>query len=246
MTREKIEIDGVIFDLGSTLLEYENSPWDEINAKCVDAGYEFLKEEGYRLPSKEQFYNLQMEIRQKYRERADQSLAEWSLIDALYELIEALHIKGSYGMTQSFYDVWYKPIADQITIFDDTQSTLKAIQESGKKIGLVSNTIFPREFHHADLARFDLHKYFDFQIYSSAFGWRKPDPKIYKKATAEMNLPANRILFVGDRFLEDIKGPRDFGMKAILKYRENREYPDPFPDDLTVVGSLSELLDNLI
>ena len=33
-----------------------------------------------------------------------------------------------------------------------------------------------------------------------------------------------RAIFVGDRMLEDIAGPKSLGMKAILKFDDRRDY----------------------
>jgi hypothetical protein len=39
-----------------------------------------------------------------------------------------------------------------------------------------------------------------------------------------------------------VKGPQEAGLQAVLKYREGREYPDPLPENVIVVQSLTEFI----
>ncbi len=246
MTEKKFDIDGVIFDLGSTLLEYETIPWDELNKKCMEAGYRFLIEEGYAVPTREKFWEKQLEIRTRYRDKAAKTLKEWSLRDALHELLGAVQIDGGDSLADRFFEAFYKPVSRQLTLFADTHSVLAKIKNAGKKIGLVSNTIFPEEYHRNELKKYGLAEYFDFEIFSVTFGYRKPHPLIYRRAVELAGIVPEKLLFVGDRFIEDYQGPVDNGLNAVLKYREGREYPEPLPKSIPIVNSLTELLPYII
>jgi HAD superfamily hydrolase (TIGR01549 family) len=239
---KKLDIDGVIFDLGSTILEYETIPWSVLDVNCFDSGYEFLKKSGAKLPHVQTLWNKFIEIRQNYRNVAAASLREWSIIRAIGDLLKAFNIHDGKSIAGSFFDAYYAPISKQLTLFADAHSVLDELKSRGMRTGLVSNTIFPEECHLKELNRFNLIGQFDFLIFSVTFGYRKPHPSIYQRAIELMEAPPERLLFVGDRFLEDVHGPRQSGMSAILKYREGREYPDPLPDGLTVIESLTELL----
>ena len=39
----KPKLKGIFFDMGSTLIEFENSTWDVLNQRCAREGYDFLK-----------------------------------------------------------------------------------------------------------------------------------------------------------------------------------------------------------
>jgi len=92
------------------------------------------------------------------------------------------------------------------------------------------------------LKRYGLLDYFDFTIFSVEFGYRKPHPSIYARAIELIDSPPEKLFFVGDRYIEDCAGPKKSGLTPILKYREGREYPDPLPEDLIVVKTLSEII----
>nr|MBN2276220.1 HAD family hydrolase [candidate division Zixibacteria bacterium] len=235
------EIKGVLFDLGSTLLEYETIPWEELNIRCFDAGYSFLVKDGIDVPPRDVFWEKHLEIRQNYRKYAADTLREWNVVDALNELLKSVGINGEKSLAEIFFRAFYQPISRQLSLFADSQHILRELKQRGFKIGLVSNTIFPADYHLDELKKYGLLPYFDFTIFSSSFGFRKPHPSIYQHALKLIDLPPENLVFVGDRYQEDCLGPQKMGIRPILKYREGRDYPDPLPSDLTVIKSLSEL-----
>ena len=56
----KFDVDGVLFDMGSTLLEYETIPWSVLNVNCLDAAYKFLEDGGYDLPPVDRFWSVRL------------------------------------------------------------------------------------------------------------------------------------------------------------------------------------------
>jgi putative hydrolase of the HAD superfamily len=237
----KYQIDGIIFDLGSTLIEYENIPWEVLNLKCLESGYSFLMENIGKPSDFEGFRNNYIAIRNDFRTYAVSTLREWTITDAIYQLLLLSGLEDGYKLTGEFFHAYYQPVAEQLTIFNDTISVLEALKSSGKKIGLLSNTIFPEKYHQDELERFGIKEYFDFTIFSSSFGYRKPHPLIYDRAVSLMKLDKESLLFIGDRYIEDFWGPRQFGLKAILKYREGRDYPKSVNQGIPIIKNLSEI-----
>jgi HAD superfamily hydrolase (TIGR01509 family) len=86
----------------------------------------------------------------------------------------------------------------------------------GARIGLVSNTVIQPEVIDHFLEEWRLLAQFDFRIYSSSAGWRKPHPAIYAFALAEAGVRAEEAVFIGDRVIEDVRAPKRLGMRAIL------------------------------
>jgi putative hydrolase of the HAD superfamily len=238
----KFDVDAVIFDLGSTLLEYENIPWVTLNLNCLKNGYEFLKGKGLHVPPMEEFTNTYMKIRDHFREKSAATLREYVVTEPIKILLETTVSDGDVGMAERFFDAYYKPVSSQLSIFADTVTVLNEIKNKDKIIGLVSNTIFPRDYHLAELKKYGIIDCFDFTLFSSSFGYRKPHHKIYAEALRFTALPPEKNLFIGDRYLEDYQGPMENGLKAILKYRKGREYPDPLPESVVMVKSLSDIL----
>jgi HAD superfamily hydrolase (TIGR01549 family) len=142
---------------------------------------------------------------------------------------------------QRFFDVYYEPVAEQLFAYDDAQATLAEMKQSGKTVGLISNTIFPERVHKDELDRFGLTPFIDFMIFSSSFGLRKPHPDIFRKAVEHAGQDPVDCVYIGDRYVEDITGPASIGMPAILKRWDGREYPNPLPEKLRTIRTLSEL-----
>ena len=146
---DKSKIRGIVFDLGSTLIEYENIPWDKMNLTALEAGYKYLQETINPLTSFDKFTKEYIKIRDKSRENSKETLEEWVVTDKIAELLESTGIKNDLPTAKNFFSHYYNVVADQLTIFDDTINVLDKIKKAGLNIGLVSNTIFPGAEHDA-------------------------------------------------------------------------------------------------
>jgi FMN phosphatase YigB (HAD superfamily) len=237
------QIKGIIFDLGSTLVEFESRSWEEITSDGQKLVYDHLTDSDHRLPDFETFNSRLEEIKDGYRVIARETLREWRSVDAFEKLLAEYELDNPREQGRRSADVFYSLVRDGFVLCEGAVETLREVKRRGYKTGLISNTIFPREAHETDLGNFGLLPYIDFRVYSSDFGFRKPHRSIYEEGTRLIGLPPQETLVVGDRYYEDVEGPQKIGMAAVLKYREGREYPDPMPPELPVINRLSELLD---
>ncbi|UCC45383.1 MAG: HAD family hydrolase [Candidatus Zixiibacteriota bacterium] len=242
---EKLHPKAVIFDLGSTLIEYESIPWDELGEECLIAARGFLAGEGFKVPAERDFTSAYYVIRDRYREIAYRDLVEWNVPKAAGDLLNELGIEHDDGLLDRFFDAYYQPVSKQIFVFDDVKSTLDRARECFPVIGLVSNTIFPERAHLGELKRFGIREHFNFTIFSCTFGLRKPHPDIFRKAANCAGYAPSECVYIGDRYLEDVQGPQGIGMPAILKIRPGREYPEDMPDSVRRIDALSEIFDHV-
>jgi HAD superfamily hydrolase (TIGR01509 family) len=107
------------------------------------------------------------------------------------------------------------------------------------KLGLVSNFNIP-ECSYELLDQFGLKQFLDAVVISGTVNRRKPSPEIFSIAIKALGVEAPETIFVGDSLSDDIQGPQNIGMKAILIKRR------PIPEDNKVkpdaiVEWLSEL-----
>jgi len=238
---EKLNPKAVIFDLGSTLIEYESVSWDELSIMCNANTYDFLQKQGYKLPEKQQYIDLFELAKKKYREEAARSYREWTLHQAIVDLLKELEIEPEDGLVDQIFSASYMPVDKQLYVYDDTIETLQKLRQAVPVIGLLSNTIFPERVHIEELHRFRIDSFFDFKIFSSTFGVRKPHAEIFYHAANLAGYAPGECVYVGDRYLEDVEGPTKIGMAAILKYKGGREYPDEMPQAQRVIHHLAEL-----
>jgi putative hydrolase of the HAD superfamily len=108
-----------------------------------------------------------------------------------------------------------------ITVAPDTVPTLTELRRRGLRLGLVSNAPYRAASMRTQLERLDLLRLFDAAVFSSAVGWRKPSPRIFERALAELGTAPGATLMVGDRGREDVDGAHAAGMRAVL-LREHR------------------------
>src|SRR3989440_5926353 len=121
-------------------------------------------------------------------------------------------------------------------------AAIRHLKAQGLKLGLVSNVTLLPEMMREDMERLGLLEYFDVTVFSSEEMVRKPHPRIYQAALTRLGVPAAGAVFVGDRLKEDVRGPKEVGMRAVLTRQFRQEDPRDaaVPPD-AVIASLAEL-----
>ncbi len=66
------------------------------------------------------------------------------------------------------------------------------------------------------LQRAGLLSHFSYWVFSDEAGASKPDPAVFEKAVAGLDVAYDKLVHIGDRESNDIAGPLAMGMKAIL------------------------------
>lgn len=85
------------------------------------------------------------------------------------------------------------------------------------KLAVISDAIFsPGRCLRTLLADEGLLSYFDAFIFSDEIGYSKPAPIVFKTAMEKLGLAAHELVHIGDREHNDILGPRQAGMHALL------------------------------
>ena len=152
-----------------------------------------------------------------------------------------------HGAGLASYLAWWDPhtIADP-----DAIGLMEALRERGIRVGVLSNTLWPRWHHEAVFERDGLQELIDGAVYTSELPVGKPHVESFLAALASVHVadPA-RAVFVGDRPYEDVQGAHDAGMRAILL-----PHPHLRPDELVpvsvgadaVVARLGEVLDVVV
>ncbi len=86
----------------------------------------------------------------------------------------------------------------------------------GIKVGVLSNTIWPRAWHEEFFRRDGVYDLIDGDVYTSEIPWTKPAPEAFAAARAAVGVadPA-RCVYVGDRLFDDVWGAQQAGMRAI-------------------------------
>lgn len=236
-----MKFDAAIFDLGGTLIIYENRhSWTELALLGCRNAAPVLKEiTGVEIPP-ERIRTQLLQILDDAMQARSKDLVEVDLFQIVSTALADLGVEISDGLPAKFVHSYYQPTTKQIALVPGAVELLSKLKGTGLKIGLISNSIFPAEFHRHEMQRFGILDYFDFTIFSSEVMIRKPKKEIYLKALSLMESESERTVFVGDRLIEDVAGPQAVGMRAILKFDEKRDYSDDVEPD-AVIYSFDQL-----
>jgi putative hydrolase of the HAD superfamily len=137
----------------------------------------------------------------------------------------------------SYYAAW-----DPHTITDpEAAELLTTLRSLGIRVGVLSNTMWPRERHELIFARDGVLDLIDGAVYSCEIPWTKPHPEAFRAAMAAVGAEdAQRCVFVGDRPFDDVHGARQAGMRTVLvPHSSVPAFPEAKPD--AVISRLREL-----
>jgi putative hydrolase of the HAD superfamily len=219
-----VAIDAVIFDWGGTL-----TPWHTINhvalwqAACAP-----------HFPA-------------DYRDRASAILAAelqaWELVRTHQASSTLAGVFAQAGVSPADELLAsYRQEFEPHTFTDPAAAAmLTRLRSGGIKIGLLSNTLWPRDWHDEILRRDGVLDLFDGTVYSSELPWAKPHREAFLAAmTAAGATDPAACVFVGDRPWDDIHGAQQVGMRTILiPHSEVPGFAEVTPD--AVISNLSEL-----
>jgi putative hydrolase of the HAD superfamily len=234
------KLKGIIFDMGSTLIEFENSTWKVLGQRSAERSYDFLKDKGLINSDFNLYSALLQNLFSSAFELSEQTLEEFRFEDLATDIFKKLNLNLQDGDYTEFLKAYYQPITEQVTLVEGAIEVLSYFKEEGYKLGLISNTIFPARFHLQELKRFGLYPYFDSISFSSEVGYKKPHPFIFRQSLDRLRIEPEESIFIGDKLIEDIGGAKNIGMEAILKFKEGRDYSAPIIPDGTI-KNLSEL-----
>lgn len=121
--------------------------------------------------------------------------------------------------------VWSQPVFERIvrlrgrsreilpeTLHPQILPMLSALRDRGMRMGLISNC---QSEEVAAIRRSALMPYFDVSVLSFEVGLMKPDPAIFRRCTAALNVPEEACLYVGDGGSHELEAARQLGMRTV-------------------------------
>ncbi len=230
-------VDAVIFDWGGTL-----TPWHSIDLVAQWYSYAQVYDAVHAAELAQRLFDAEESIWQ--RQRQSGGATGTGHLDLVFEL--ASIDTGSWQHAEAmeaYLEAW-----DPHTHTDpDVVPLLEALRADGLRVGVLSNTMWPREHHEAVFARDGVLHLVDGAVYTSETAIGKPHVDAFAAAMAAIGVtdPA-RVVFVGDRPWDDVHGAQQAGMRAILMPHsdipEHQQVPvDVVPD--AVVQRLGDVID---
>lgn len=128
------------------------------------------------------------------------------------DLFAAAGLDHDPALLSAYYDFW-----EPHTWTDpDVRPMLEELRASGMRVGVLSNTIWPREWHDGFFRRDGVLDLFHGTVYTSEIPWTKPSPLAFSTAMTAVGVTdPSRCVYVGDRLFDDVWGAQQAGLRAI-------------------------------
>jgi putative hydrolase of the HAD superfamily len=220
-----VTVQAVIFDWGGTL-----TPWHSINVEQLwqtvcEPHFAATEAAGHAAA-------LHAAEQELWQAAATQQRS--ATMDQLFALAR---VPPSDAVLASYVGAW-----EPHTFTDpDVPGLLGHLRASGIRVGVLSNTMWPRSWHEEIFRRDGILDLIDAAVYTSEIDWTKPHPEAFAAAMRAVGATdPGRCVFVGDRPYDDVHGAKSAGMRAVLVPNSDvPAYEAAVPD--AVIARLAEL-----
>lgn len=225
-----MDVQGVLFDSGDTLIFPRNGSWwpgpdfepilhrhsiqvpkprSEIMIKALQEGDRYLSQSHF-------IANIEQERDQfrVYYQVICRNLGLTAVDEAIIDELASAYVDGC-----------------NVELYPDTAWALEHLTDIGITLGVLSDAWPSLETKFDNLG---IRKYFKSFTVSAKVGCYKPNEAIYKRAISEIGIETSRLLFVDDD-VENVKAGIQLGMNGVVMLRsleQSTEFEIPFVRDL--------------
>ena len=244
-----MSVDAVIFDWGGTLTPFASIEMEDmwrLAARHIAAEHRVAQFAGNSRPfdvaaSEDEITRRLMDVERSFWDRTEADARAGSLGDLLADATNTLGVDVAEAVLEEagvrYLDAW----TPHITHDHEAVAVLSALRARGLRIGLLSNTHWPRTFHERFLERDGLAELIEVRCYTSEMTHMKPHADAFRVPLEALgDVDPRRAVMVGDRPFDDIHGAKQLGMRAVLRPNDDVPGYDVTPD--AEIGALSELL----
>jgi len=234
-------LEAVLFDYGHTLIYFDERPHSALLGAYENVNRLLANTLESEVPAAQVMIEkvsqaVDAEIQRDYAAGRPEEVE----IAAIYDTaLRGLGLTLEPALIERVMELEQEGWLNSVHVGPDVIATLEALRGRRLRLGLVSNAAYLPRLMKQQLTALGLAGYFDAVTFSSEVGVRKPHRAIYADALSKLGVEPSRSLFVGDRVREDVQGPKDLGMRAVLT-REWRQEDDPGVADF-VIQRLGEL-----
>jgi len=202
-------VKGVMFDCYNTLIDIKT---DEKDLKTYEPVSKWLKYHGVNISPQD----LLNEYRWRCKEELERR-GEWHCELKVEEIFSKIcRQRASWPIDDMTVGIEAARLFRAASIrrlrpFPQSVHLLQKLR--GYPLGIVSNG--QRVFSELELRQLGLHGYFNFVLFSSDFGYKKPDSRIFMAGASYLGMRPEEILYIGDSWDNDIHPTRGLGMKSI-------------------------------
>jgi len=213
-------IRGILFDLGDTLLEFGKIDAVKLFGVGAQRGYDYLTELGVDLPDFTAYHRRHYwAVRWRYF-KSRLNGRDFDIMDSIDRVGHTFGHRLSRENLMELAWRWYEPLSEVVWVEQGLTDMLSDLVRRGLKLGVVSNTILPKEVLDRHLAQTHLLEYLPTRVCS-----RRRARFFFETALTRGGLEPVQTIFVGDSPWADIKGANRMGMISVLKDPSDRHGP---------------------
>lgn len=155
----------------------------------------------------------------------------------LAEVFARAGVSPAEAALAAYFEAW-----EPHTFTDpDVPELFAGLRRLGVRIGVLSNTMWSREWHERVFVRDGIADLIDGAVYTSEIPWTKPDPRAFQAALDAVGVTdPGRAVFAGDRPFDDVFGAQRAGLRAVLVPHSTVPAYEVIPD--ATVTRLADLL----
>ncbi len=239
-----LDLQALLFDVNGTLIDIET---DEDREEIYRAISNFLSYHGINLPWREartQYYK----VMKKQLQSSPQTHPEYDVVEVWSEIL------GLYQSPTQIPLRFEKPsqlpliVAElqrgisriRFQLYPQVKEVLEQLSRH-YRLGIVSDG--QSAYATAELQALGLGNYFTSIVVSGDFGYRKPDPRLFKKALEVMKVSPEQTIYTGNDMYRDVFGAKQVGIKTVFFQTQfgTKHYPNVEAD--YIIYHFAQLLD---
>jgi putative hydrolase of the HAD superfamily len=220
-----VTVAAVIFDWGGTL-----TPWHGIDVAGL-----------WGCICEPHFPSAQAATHAAALDQAERELWQISATQHRSATMTQLFARAGVAASEELLATYNQAWAPHTFTDPEAADLLGYLRDNGIRVGVLSNTMWPRAWHEGIFRRDGIFDLIDGAVYTSEIDWTKPHPEAFRAAMAAVGATAaSDCVFVGDRPFEDVHGAKAVGMRAVLiPHSDVPAFESASPD--AVISRLADL-----
>jgi putative hydrolase of the HAD superfamily len=194
-------IDAVVFDWGGTLTRWHDI---DFHAESLALAHAVIDVDHEVEVSQARLHQANQVVWGRSRDHQQSA--------TVADLFAEAGLEHDPELLTAYYEFWEPHTQTDA----DVGPLFERLRAAGIKVGVLSNTIWPREWHEGFFRRDGVLDLIDGAVYTSEIPWTKPSPLAFRAALEAVGVDdASRCVYVGDRLFDDVWGAHSAGLRAI-------------------------------
>lgn len=230
-----------LFDMGNTVLNFHASSVSdaEMEKRGLQKVQEYISKK-YKIKNAEE---IEAEVFAPWFNYLNSTRKKILLETRIDESIFNFFIKRNIILTVDeiifILKLHYSEFANNVIINDGFIEAAKFLKQNNKKLGLISNALYPDIVFIDILKSLRIYDFFDSVVFSYSNVYMKPHISMFIKSLINLQIKPNEAIMIGDNYSADILGAKAAGIKTCL-YDNRRMYKKQDAD--FYINEFSELI----